>query len=145
MQPTALTVTLTDAPDEQAKMVVSSELARYNEEVAGYRDWRALCIFVSDPETNEVVGGLVGRTTYGLCFIDLFFLPDTTRGQGLGSRIMQQAEDEAKQRGCHAVVLYSTSFLAPGFYERLGYHAFGEVSCDPPGTSRIWFVKQLGA
>ena len=40
-------------------------------------------------------------------------------------------------------MLYTLSFQAPGFDEKLGYRRFGEVKCLPPGTSRIFFVKEL--
>jgi hypothetical protein len=40
-------------------------------------------------------------------------------------------------------VLYTISFQAPRFYERLGWRIFGEVPCDPPGTSRVFMTKQL--
>ena len=40
-------------------------------------------------------------------------------------------------------MLYTISFQAPGFYEKLGYRVFGSVDCDPPGTSRIVMVKDL--
>jgi hypothetical protein len=41
------------------------------------------------------------------------------------------------------VVLYTISFQAPGFYAKRGYRAFGKIDCDPPGTSRIFMVKDL--
>jgi GNAT superfamily N-acetyltransferase len=136
-------LTLTDAPDRAAQHAIESGLARYNAGQAGYSDHRLLAVVVSDPETKEVLGGLLGRTSLGLLFIDLFFLPDSLRGQGVGSRVMQLAEDEGRRRGCTAAVLYTISFQAPGFYERHGYQRFGEVPCQPPGTSRIFFTKPL--
>jgi GNAT superfamily N-acetyltransferase len=51
------------------------------------------------------VGGLTGRTSRGVLFIDLFFLPDDLRGYGLGRRLLQLAEEEARQRGCISAVL----------------------------------------
>jgi GNAT superfamily N-acetyltransferase len=136
-------LTLTDAPDRAAQQAIEAGLARYNAEQAGFSDHRPLAVVVSDPETKEVLGGLLGRTSLGLLFIDLFFLPDSLRGQGVGSRVMQLAEDEGRRRGCTAAVLYTISFQAPGFYERHGYQRFGEVPCQPPGTSRIFFAKPL--
>src|SRR6187200_2906478 len=95
-RPTILTVT--DAPGAHAEEVIEEGLGRFNAENAGYRDARALAVLVSDPDSKAVVGGLLGRTTLGLLFIDLFFLPASIRKHGLGSRIMQAAEDEAPQR-----------------------------------------------
>jgi GNAT superfamily N-acetyltransferase len=100
-------------------------------------------VIVSDPTTKEVLGGLTGRTSLALLFIDLFFLPDRMRRGGLGSRVLQLAEDEARRRGCRAAVLYTINFQAPGFYERHGYHVLGTIDCDPTGTSRIFMTKAL--
>jgi GNAT superfamily N-acetyltransferase len=134
---------LTDAPGADAIAAIEGGLSRYNREQAGYWDSRALAVLVSDASTQAVVGGMLGRTSLGLCFIDLVFLPDALRGRGVGSAMMRQAEDEARRRGCRTVVLYTISFQAPGFYERLGYRRFGAIECDPPGTSRIFMVKDL--
>src|SRR5882762_3805098 len=98
---------------------------------------------VRDPQPKQPVGGLAGRTSLGLLFIDLFFLPDDLRGGGLGSRLLRLAEDEARQRGCVSAVLYTINFQAPGFYERHGYRILGTVPCLPPGTSRIFMTKPL--
>ena len=136
-------VTVTDAPSPDATAAIERGLSRYNSEKAGYWDGRRVAVLVSNPDTREVIGGVLGRTSLGLCFIDLVFLPDEARGQSLGRRMMEEAEEEARRRHCRSVVLYTISFQAPGFYERLGYRRFGTIDCDPPGTSRIFFVKEL--
>ena len=136
-------VTLTDAPDVQAERAISDGLARFNDAQSGIHDQRPLAVVVRHPETREAVGGLLGRTSLGLLFVDLFYLPDDVRGQGPGSRILRQAEDEARRRGCRASVLYTISFQAPEFYERHGYRRFGDIPCDPPGTSRVFLTKEL--
>ena len=138
------TITVTDVPGAAATMVIGGGLNRYNREKAGYWDSRTLAVLVSDPVSHEVIGGALGHTSLGLAFIDLVFQPTEVRGQDVGRRMMRMAEDEARRRGCRAVVLYTISFQAPGFYERLGYRRFGAIDCDPPGTSRIFFVKELG-
>jgi len=137
------TITVTDAPGTDASAVIENGLGGYNREQAGYSDSRLLAVLVSDPATHAVVGGLTGRTSLGLAFVDLVFLPSSVRGQDVGRRMMHAAEEEARRRRCRAVVLYTISFQAPGFYEKLGYRRFGEIACDPPGTSRIFFVKEL--
>jgi len=136
-------VTLTDTADARATAVIEQGLSAYNREQAGYRDSRGLNVLVSDPDSQEVLGGILGRTSLGLCFLDLVFLPEHLRGQDVGSRMMAEAEDEARRRGCRAVVLYTISFQAPRFYEKRGYRTFGTIDCDPPGTSRIFMVKDL--
>jgi GNAT superfamily N-acetyltransferase len=136
-------VTVTDAPDARVEAAIGEGLRRYNAEQSGIDDSRPLAVVVSDPGTNEVLGGITGRTSLGLLFIDLVFLPDDLRGDGLGSRILKLAEDEGRRRGCRAAMLYTISFQAPAFYARHGWRVFGEIACDPPGTSRIFMTKSL--
>jgi GNAT superfamily N-acetyltransferase len=137
-------LTVTDAPDERAQKVIRDGLSDYNLGQAGYRDARPLAILVSNPETEEVIGGLLGRTSMGLLFIDLFFLPESMRRHGLGRRIIRAAEEEALRRGCSRAILFTVTFQAPDFYERQGYQVLGRIECDPPGHTRICMTKKLG-
>jgi hypothetical protein len=57
--------------------------------------------------------------------------------------MLNAAEQEARQRGCTAVALYTISFQAPGFYVRQGYHELGRIECDPPGHTRVSMAKRL--
>jgi GNAT superfamily N-acetyltransferase len=139
MQPT---VTLTDAPDDAARAAITDGLLDFNDRQSGSSDRRPLAVIVNDAGTGKPVGGLIGRTSLGVLLIELFYLPAALRGHALGRRIIQQAEDEARRRGCVSAVLYTISFQAPGFYERCGYRRFGEVP-GTNGVSRIFLSKSL--
>jgi GNAT superfamily N-acetyltransferase len=134
---------LTDEPGEQAQQVIGRGLADFNELKTGYRDARPLAALARDPDTAETLGGMLGRTSYGMLFIDLVFLPETLRGQDIGSRLLRMMEEEGIRRGCQSGVLYTVTFQAPGFYERHGWIEFGRVACDPPGTARVFMSKVL--
>jgi hypothetical protein len=41
------------------------------------------------------------------------------------------------------VRLFSFSFQAPGFYEKLGYRTFGVLEDYPPGQAQVWLRKDL--
>ncbi|MEZ0106677.1 GNAT superfamily N-acetyltransferase [Catenulispora sp. EB89] len=135
---------LTDSPTSADLAAISDALDRFNVEATGVDDRRPLAVLLRDPGTGDVVGGLSGRTSLGLFFVDLFFVPKDLRGNGLGAEILRRAEDEARARGCCAAVLYTISFQAPEFYRKQGWTVFGEVPCDPPGTSRVFMTKELG-
>jgi GNAT superfamily N-acetyltransferase len=134
---------LTDTPTEQDEQLVEQGLADFNALKAGYRDWRPLAALARDPDTGERLGGMIGRTSYGLLFIDLVFLPETLRGHDVGSRLLRMMEDEAHGRGCRSGFLLTITFQAPGFYERHGWSEFGRIACDPPGTARVFMTKSL--
>jgi GNAT superfamily N-acetyltransferase len=135
-------LTVTDAPSSKAEEIIEEGLAQFNRENAGYGDSRPLAVLVSDPDSKTVVGGLLGRTSLGLLFIDLFFLPASLRKYGLGSRIMQEAEIEAQRRACRKAVVITINFQSPEFYQRHGYQIFGQIDCDP-GIARIFLSKEL--
>ncbi|MFI5014465.1 MAG: GNAT family N-acetyltransferase [Hyphomicrobiales bacterium] len=134
---------LTDAPDAAAHAVISDGLNAFNDMVTGYADRRSLAVLVSDPDSGEVIGGATGRTSLGLLFIEVVYLPASLRGRDIGTRVIEMMEEEARRRGCRVGVLYTISFQAPGFYQRLGWRVFGEIPCDPPGTSRVFMTKDF--
>lgn len=138
-------LSITDDPDEEARRLIDDGLADFNAACAGYRDWRPLAVLARDPRDGRVLGGMLGRTSLGLLFIDLVFLPEELRGRNVGSRMLGMSEDEAWRRGCRTGVLYTISFQAPRFYERHGWREFGRIPCDPPGTSRVFMTKDISA
>ncbi|MDF3836882.1 GNAT family N-acetyltransferase [Cupriavidus basilensis] len=136
-------IVVTDRIDEEMEAVIASGLDRFNEMRAGYGDRRPLAVVVKDPLSGRTLGGAAGRSSLGLLFLDLFYLPESLRGSGLGTRILKAFEDEGRRRGCRSAVLYTISFQAPAFYARNGWRSFGEIPCDPPGTSRVFMTKML--
>lgn len=109
----------------------------------GYSDRRPLHVLVRDPASGRVLGGISGRTSLGLLFIDVVYLPPALRRGRVGRRMLVMAEEEARRRGCVAGVLYSITFQAPRFYQRMGWEVFGEIACVPPGTSRVFMTKRF--
>ncbi|HEY0422644.1 MAG TPA: GNAT family N-acetyltransferase [Rhodopila sp.] len=106
-------------------------------------DWRRLAALLRDPDTGETLGGMIGKTSYGLLFIDLVYLPEDVRGQDIGSRLLAMMEQEGIARGCKSGFLFTVTFQAPAFYARHGWTEFGRIACDPPGTARIFMTKTL--
>ncbi len=138
-----LVLSLSNIADPDAEAIIGDGLNAYNDAIVGYADRTPLNVLVCDGTDGPVIGGISGRTSLGLLFIDLVYLPDAARGQDIGTWMMAMVEDEARRRGCRSGVLYTISFQAPGFYQRLGWTVFGEVPCDPPGTSRVFLRKDF--
>jgi GNAT superfamily N-acetyltransferase len=136
-------IVLTDVVDDRLEAVIDGGLNAYNDAAIGYSDRRPLAVTVKDPATGEILGGAKGRTSLGLLFVELFWLPEALRGSGLGSRILRMMEEEGRRRGCRSAVLLTISFQAPEFYRRHGWRVFGDIPCDPPGTSRVFMTKDL--
>lgn len=129
--------------DPVLEEAICAGLNTFNDQITGSNDRIPLTVIVRDPDTNEALGGIIGRSSLGLAFLDLFHLPDVLRGSGLGTEVLRMFEEEALRRGCRSAVLYTISFQAPGFYEKNGWIRFGEVACEPEGASRVFMSKKL--
>ncbi len=99
-------------------------------------------VTVHDPQTAELAGGLLGRTTLGLFFLDLFYLPEHLRRSGIGGRALRMAEEEAIRRGCRTAALITINVQAPDFYIGHGWEEFGRIA-SAPGVERIFMRKTL--
>ena len=137
------TITLTDAPDDDERAVITDGLRGYNESQAGPWDGRPLAILARNPATKKVVGGLLGRTSLGLLNVERFFLPAELRRYRLGSRILAMAEEEGRRRGCTRAVLSTLHFQAPGFYLKQGWEVAARIECETPGHTRFYMTKKL--
>ena len=137
------TMVLTDAPDDADLKVIQEGLRAYNTEKAGYDDYKPLAVFVTDPATGRVLGGLYGGSYLGQLRVDRFFLPEGLRRDRIGSRLLKMAEDEGRRRGCSRLSLNTLEIQAPGFYQKQGYTMAAKLDCAPPGITRYLMTKKL--
>lgn len=136
-------IELTLNPTEEERLAILEPLKRYNAQEAGDGKSEKLALMVRDELNDEIIGGLHARVLYRWLFIELLVVPDQTRGQGMGSRLMQMAEDLARERNCVGVWLDTFDFQAPDFYRKHGYSEFGHIDDYPPGHKRFFFQKRL--
>ena len=123
--------------------VITDGLRAYYVNQAGHYDFRPLAVFVRDPQTGKVVGGLHGRSEFGLVYVAWFFLPEHLRRVRIGSRVLAMAEEEGRRRGCTRIALTTLSIEAPGFYKKQGYDIVATIDCEPPGLTRYYMMKNL--
>lgn len=136
------TVEVVAAPGETEREAILAPLVAHNDAMAGPTERHPVAIVIRD-ETGAIVGGLWGVTGYRWLFVQYLALPSQLRGQGRGRELMKAAEAEAKRHGCIGVWLDTFSFQARGFYERLGYRAFGQIDDYPPGETRFFLSKRI--
>jgi len=136
-------IVLTDAPDPGDTAVVQEGLRAYNTTQAGYDDYRPLAVFVTEPVSGKVLGGLYDGSYLGQLRVDRFFLPEGLRRDRLGSRLLAMAEEEGRRRGCTRIALNTLAIQARGFYEKQGYETAATLDCDAPGITRYLMTKRL--
>src|ERR1700749_571590 len=72
-------------------------------------------------------GGVIGRMAGDSVYMEIVYNDDAVRGTGLGRATMKLVEDRARELGAREAWLYTMSFQAKPFYEKLGYTQFAEL------------------
>ena len=129
-------------PTDEEREAILIPLRAYNTAQAGPGNPQPLALLVRD-DNGEILGGLYGRFFYQWLFIELLSVPEQARGQGLGSKLMQMAEDLARERKCIGLWLDTFEFQAPEFYKKCGYSEIGHIADYPPGYKHFFFQKRL--
>ena len=128
--------------DSGLRETLDAEINAFNAAVTGQADGRLLCVSVRG-DGGDLRAGLFGWTWGGCGYVELLWVREDHRGQGLGTRLLAAAEQEIRRRGCSQVALSTHSFQAPGFYARFGYRECGRTPSYPRGHDQIHLVKQL--
>jgi len=121
---------------------LEDRLYDHNRAKTGRDDGQLFAFFVRDAQ-QEISAGISGWTWASACEIRTLWVREDLRGQGLGSQLLQAAEDEASQRGCALILLSSFSFQAPGFYQKHGFQLEWQLDGFPPGHQFCFLVKRL--
>jgi GNAT superfamily N-acetyltransferase len=133
----------TDAPPKEAYDALLSALRHFTTKTVGAPNNSDFAILISDPGTGEHIGGLWAQSRWGGFHIDMLVVPEVLRGRGVGTRLMDVAEAEARRRGCDHIWLDTYNFQARPFYERLGFEVFGEIDGPAPIYPRFFMKKRL--
>ncbi|GCE50025.1 acetyltransferase (GNAT) family protein [Thermosporothrix hazakensis] len=88
-------------------------------------------------------GGITAQQYWDWLELDVFWLPEELRGQGLGSSLLARIEAMGQEHGARKVLLTTFEFQARTFYERHGYTVVGTVEDYPPGSCYYTMVKKL--
>ena len=121
---------------------VRDHLDMFNVGATGISAWYPLYLFLRN-ERGETLGGLLGSIWGGWLHISYLWVDEAVRGRGCATRLMDQAEAYARERGCHSVDLDTHSFQARPFYEQRGYEVFGTLDDYPKGHKKFFLRKKL--
>jgi GNAT superfamily N-acetyltransferase len=130
-------VTLTPVdPTPEEVQYLEDRIYEFNSRATG------IAFFVR--EGDGIVAGICGNTWGGTCELRQFWVEESQRHRGLGTKLFQAAEQEARRRGCTQIVLMTFSFQAPAFYERQGFEVVATVDNHPRGYRNLLMRKRLG-
>ena len=135
-------ISIENEPSSRDCDFIRNRLHEYNAAFVGPDNYAPLAIFVRD-DSGSIRGGLLGETFWQWLHISIVWINENDRGQGLGTRLLELAEEEGIKRGCVSAFLDSLSFQSPGFYMNRGYETWGELKDLPLGHQRLFLQKKL--
>ena len=137
---TTIETTTTANSDDLA--FVGKRLSDFNDADVGAAQKKPIAVFIRDAD-RAIVGAISGYTAWGWLYIQWLWVDESQRGQRMANRMLDAAEKEARERGCHGALIDTFSPTALKTYERQGYQIFGELADFPIGRSRIYLQKKL--
>lgn len=129
-------------PTEKEIRFIRGSLNEFNKKIVG-DDGHAPINIVEYDDIGNVIGGIIGGTYWEWMYIDILWVDEAFRNKGIGTRLLQKAENEAVQRGCHHVHVDTMSWQAPEFYKKHGYEVIGVLPDIPRGNQKYLLLKAL--
>lgn len=130
-----------DADDAVLRVLVDGMRAFNNAAVQGLKSHKIVAAIRDDDGTLQ--DGVVGRMAGDSIYMEIVYNDDAVRGTGLGRETMALVEDEARRLGAKEAWLYTMSFQAKPFYEKLGYRQFAELPWLDGSHARHFMRKDL--
>lgn len=133
---------VTDTITKENEDIILKGLLEYNLARIEDKNPKDLGVYLKD-ETGRTVSGLIGNTHGNWLFIKFLWVSEEFRGKTMGSKILQQAEQVARERGCKYSFLDTFSFQAPEFYKKYGYSEVFVLENYPIIGKRHYFTKSI--
>ncbi len=137
-------IELTTKPSKNDAKAISDGIINYNRNTVGlepYDDEIKFSIFVND--NDKLVGGLRAICYWNTLHIELLWLDESCRGQGIGEKVIEKAESFAKSKGYEKSFVETTSWQARPFYEKQGYQLQYSIKDRPQGHESFYLIKEL--
>ena len=128
---------------QQMSQLLEARIYEHNSNKINQHDGSLFSRNIVD-ENKEVIAGVAGWTWAGVCEITQLWVNEKVRKNGIGEMLLQEVEVEAKNKGCHIILVKSYSFQAPHFYEKHGYNVEHILNGFPEGHNYYILTKKIG-
>lgn len=128
-------------PTADEVQYLEDRIYEFNAETTGIADGQMLAFVIREGE--RIVAGICGNTWGGTCELRQFWVDESRRHRGLGTRLFDAAEHEARRRGCTQMVLMTFSFQAPAFYAARGFDIVATIDDHPRGYQNVLMRRNL--
>ena len=126
----ALDIAITDYNIRIAKELPRAEIKRLD--------------FAAKSDEGELWGGIQAYSVnWGILHVELLYVYDSYRNQGIASFLLEHVEKIARDHHCYLAHLDTFDFQAKDFYLKHSYSIFGVLENAPKGHNRYFLKKNL--
>ena len=130
------------SPDKSLIDYLDNKIAEFNWQNWEVNERLPLAVQIKN-DNGDVIAGAAGRTFGDWLLINTLWVSDNLRGQQVGSRILNEIESAAKERGCVKCLLDTLDFQAMPFYEKHGYQVQWVQEGYPKTGCKYFMLKVL--
>ena len=99
---------------------------------------------VTDSDGNIIAGCNLLINCWRVADLDILWVEEKNRKQGIGSALIREAEHAARKKGCHCMTLGTFDFQARPLYEKFGFSVCGTIEdCPTKGHTHYDMIKRL--
>ena len=128
--------------DSKKTQELGNLIRAYNQSKRESSKSEPLNIYVEDEQGN-LLAGMVAETFGYWLEIEYLYVSEDLRGKGIGSEILNRAEQEARERKCKYSFVNTFQFQAPDFYKKHGYKEVFALKEYPYTGERYYYTKDL--
>lgn len=93
---------------------------------------------------GKIIAGINSKMYCWNClYIDSLWVNDNFRNEKIGSKLLNEIEKIAIERGCKLIHLDTFDFQAKDFYIKQGYEIFGVLNDCPDNHKRYYMKKDI--
>ena len=123
--------------------IIRKGLSDFAEEfVPSSHEWIPLSRKLVDENGDLIAAVVCGVNGEDSAWLDGVWVEEPYRGQGIGSRLCDDAGREAKEKGAYVILTYCCDWVA-GFFFRNGFTARGQLEDYPKGHTGYELEKRI--
>ena len=84
-------------------------------------------LIVKDESGNRLGGLVYEYKGENEIYVSYLWLSQALRGHGIGLKLLEMLKEEARNKNCIRITLYTSTFQAPEFYMKAGFSLFKKV------------------
>ena len=129
--------------DEDDAEYIDDKLVEYNwSQVPAVHDFEFIGRKIQGDKDEPMAAGFAGVNFWNIAFVEMLWVDEPYRNQGIGSRLLSDIEQEAKNNDACIVMIDARNWNVE-FFKKFGYTVYCTLEDYPNGYSKYKLQKRL--